>query len=206
MTAPGIEQLKSSDYQKKGSASGTDVLRLNEDLSVGKFPVGIFREESSINQGAVITSVLGLGTNSTLLRTLAIAGNIASKTWSYFQGWRGAETEHQMDGHLILGGYDKAKIIGTNVTLPMQWEPACGSGFVVSITDIVLNLKNGSNPSILGSSQGAAIKACVLPENDYISLPYDVWDAFRNTTENEETGRSFASVGYYTMLVAANGA
>ena len=109
-------------------------------------------------------NTLGIGRNSTLLNTLFSAGAIASRTWSYWHGWAGAESQHQIDGNLTVGGYDAAKTLGTNVTLPFtNSEPEnCPSGYIVTITEIKMNLKNGSSPSILGASnKGSAMRACV---------------------------------------------
>ena len=122
---------------------GSDTLTLNSTLSLPRFPFGLFR-------GAQATvNILGLGRNSTLLNTLISKGAIASSTYGIFQGWTGSQTRYQTDGAVTLGAYDAAKISGKNVTLPFSLEDDCTEGFIVSITDIKMNLKNGSNPSIL---------------------------------------------------------
>jgi hypothetical protein len=83
---------------------------------------------------------MGLGTNSTLLNALISAKAIASRTWGYSQGWTGAEAENQVDGSLVLGGYDAAKTKGNNVTVPFSNDPHCVSNLVVTISDIKMNL------------------------------------------------------------------
>lgn len=127
---------------------GTDTMVINTTLSLPKFPIGIFRG----NQDPMNT--LGLGTNSTILSSLIAIGAIASRTFGLTQGWTGEQSQYQTDGGLTLGGYDGAKITGDNVTLPMRQQYNCNSGLIVSVTDIHMNLKNGSNTSIFGQSQG----------------------------------------------------
>ncbi len=127
---------------------GSDTMVINTTLSLPKFPLGIFRGK----QGPMNT--VGLGTNSTLLSSLVSIGAIVSKSFGLFQGWTGVQSQYQMDGGLTLGGYDAAKIIGNNITLPLTLQYNCYSGLVVSVTDIKMNLKNGTNSSIFGESQG----------------------------------------------------
>ena len=204
MTAPNLAPFEGYDEQRD-DISGTDTLKINPNVSLVDFPVGIYRGASSYD-GSPRHNIFGLGANSTAMRAMAAAGEVASATLGFFQGWTGANIPYQMDGSLVLGGYDQAKISGPNVTLPMNYDVACDSGFLVSITDITMNLKNGSNPSIMGSSQGSAIKACVMPEVDYISISNDIWDTFLNISMNQETGRSGGPINYWTMLIAAAGA
>lgn len=118
----------------------------------------------------------------------------------------GAEAKYQMDGNVVLGGYDQAKIDGPNVTIPINNIDLCLSGFVISITDIQMNLRNGSNPSILGEQRGSSIRACVAPNVDYLSVGYDIWSAFVNVSGVEETSRTTGPFHYYTMNVAASSA
>lgn len=66
--------------------------------------------------GGVVGDVMnsmGVGTNPTLLSALVSAKAIASRTWEYSQGWTGAAAEHQVDGSLVLGGYDAAETKAT---------------------------------------------------------------------------------------------
>ena len=151
---------------------GTDQLVPNSSLKLSNFPIGIER----INAPGF--SLIGLGSNSTFVRALFDAGAIASKTWSLAWGWTGATTAHQMDGNMVFGGYDAAKSTGPNVTSPFTSHFQCPSRLMVTITDIVLNLKNGSNPSILGTGHGSALRACVDPSYPLITIPLDVYTSF----------------------------
>ena len=185
--------------------SGTDELKVTSSLSLPNYPVGIVRVEGGSGDSRHI-NLLGLSINSTLLKTLKTAGNIASNAYGFFEGWVGAQTEFQMDGSVVLGGYDRAKITGSNVTLPFQYRDTCISGLIISVTDITMNLKNGSNPSILGESQGSAIQACVDPVNDYMSLDNYIWSRFVNVSGVVETGRILGPINFWTMTVLADGA
>jgi hypothetical protein len=127
---------------------GIDTVVINTTLSIPRFPLGIFRgKQNPMN-------TLGLGTNSTLLSSLISAGAIVSKSFGLFQGWTGVQSQYQTDGGLTLGGYDAAKVTGNNITLPLTLQYNCYNGLVVSVTDIKMNLKNGTNASIFGESQG----------------------------------------------------
>ena len=118
----------------------------------------------------------------------------------------GPEAKYQMDGNVVLGGYDQAKMTGANVTMPINNLDLCMSGFVISITDIQMNLKNGSNPSILGEQRGSSMRACIEPNRDYMSVAYDIWAGFVNVSGVEETDRTKGPFHYWTMNVAADNA
>lgn len=179
---------------------GSDTILLNTTLSFPHFPLGLIRgRQDPMN-------TLGLGLNSTLLSALLSAGAIASNTFGIFQGWTGEQSNHQSDGGLTIGGYDAAKMTGKNITLPLVPQDDCAGGLVVSVTDIKMNLKNGSNPSILGESQGSAMRACIQPDFSPITLSEDIWGAFTNITGAAETGRSVSPLNYWAMKIPASGA
>ena len=134
---------------------GRDTVAVNASLRLDSYPIGITRVDGEE------LNVMGFGINSTLLTALSTAGLLASKTWGYFHGWTGADPTTQLDGNLVLGGYDKAKISGTNLTLPLSHEKNCVSGLLITVSDVVLNLKNGSEASIMGGSKGRALRGCV---------------------------------------------
>ncbi len=181
----------------KDDVFGSDTLEVNSTISLANFPFGVNRGKSDNRNG------LGMGRNSTLMNALVSNGTISSKSWSFWNGWTGAEAQHQMDGSLILGGYDAAKISGRNITLPFSNENDCSQGYLVTISDIKLNLVNGSTPSILGPSHGSAMKACVAPDYPIISLSIDIWTAFVEASGVTELGRSFGT-NFFGMLIANN--
>ena len=152
-----------------------------------------------------IVDSLGLGRNSTLLNVLSSAGIIASRTYGYFEGWTGAYAEYQTDGSMVLGGYDAAKVTGSNITLPFAPSDDCACGYVITVTDIKMNLRNGSNISIIGQSGGSSLKACIDGDGPII-ITEDIWWAFTNITGVSEIGRSMSALNYWAMLIPADGA
>lgn len=83
-----------------------------------------------------------------------------------------------MDGNLVLGGYDAAKISGPNYTSKLTNNPNCDSSMIVTVTAITMNLLNGSDPNILGTNYGSALQMCVDASYPIISIPNDTWSNF----------------------------
>ena len=167
--APAILSLP--EDVSKSSTKVTDTLKLTSNVSLPQFPVQIIRTGS-------IGNTISLGLNSRLLNTLVSARAIASRSWSFYHGWQGAELEHQKDGSLVLGGYDKSKITGRNITLPIKPVKDCDSGLVVAVSAITMSLQNGSNFDILGASSGDSLQACIAPCFTTTTLPSAVWESF----------------------------
>ncbi|KAL8689244.1 MAG: hypothetical protein Q9218_005039 [Villophora microphyllina] len=155
---------------------GVDSLKLNSTLVVEDLPVGIMR----VNPEAV--NIVGLGRNSTLLNALFSMGMIASRTWAIATGWQGADSTTQTDGSVVIGGYDSAQTIGPNVTYPFAKDDVCQGRLLVTISNIVLNLKNGSSPSLLPPSEGSALRACVSPDSSLMTLSEDIFNRFLDIT------------------------
>lgn len=205
--------IKSSSNAASGAASetfpdhnddvyGSDTLELNATLSLPHHPIGV--QKGTVDH----QNALGLGRNSTILNTLFSNSTISSRTYGWWHGWTGAESSQQMDGSLTLGGYDAAKISGSNITLPFtenNWD--CLSGLGVTITDIKMNLRNGSDITVLGASRGSAMKACLAPSYEVMSLSEDIWNAFVNVSEvspaEDERSRG---INFWGMLIEAKGA
>ncbi|KAL8644532.1 MAG: hypothetical protein Q9226_007715 [Calogaya cf. arnoldii] len=192
LTAAGAARERKEDTSK--NTFGTDSVKINSTFSLEKFPFGVIRN------GPQVFNVLGLGRNSTFINRLLSVGAIASKTWGLAVGWQGALSEHQTDGSLVLGGYDAALTNGSNFTYPFTVGTGCS--LTVTISDIVLNLKNGSSASILPPSRGTAIQACLSPFAPWISISEDIFKTFLNVTgfpEKLEPGRSLG-VNFWGML------
>lgn len=94
-----------------------------------------------------------------------------------FLGQTGADSPTQMDGSLILGGYDAAKTTGSSYTTSITYDQSCTLPLV--ITSIVMNWPNGTNTSILGMNQNDALRMCVTPANPIITLPENIWSLFQ---------------------------
>ena len=205
-TAPGFAAISNTNEASNNPAesSGTDVFKISDQLSLDNFAFGIDHAGGIASNGGL--NPLGLGSNSSLLRDLEKKGAINSQTWSIWQGWNGAQASQQMDGNLVLGGYDEAKFTGANVTQPIQYDQSCLSGLIITVTDITMNLKNGSSPSILGTSHGSALRACIHPEVTFVTLPSDIWSGFVNVSGSTEVGRSESHVDFFSQLVLTDGA
>jgi len=175
---------------------GNDVLQLNSSVSFKNFSLAV--------TGTKVWNMnaMGLGRNSTMLNALHSAGTITSRSWSLFWGLTGADANSQMDGSLVLGGYDAAKVTGDNFTDHLYIDKGCITSFLVTVTDIVMNLPDSSKISILGTSSGAAMRMCIQPEIPLITLPADVWSAFANHSGGTFISRSLGINGY-GMLYAA---
>lgn len=185
----------------------TDTLKLNDNVSVSDFAMGVAINDLE-TQGYYPQMTFGMGTNSTILNALKSSGKIASKTFSFFAGRFGATKEFQMDGAVAFGGYDKAKVKGQRYTTPMMHGTACTSNMVVTITDIVLNLRNGTNASLFGGSQSESMVACLAPSLPvFMNMPlkpyFSNWLALSNNTLGVEdlyrsVGINFWNMRYHT--------
>lgn len=184
------------DSQNANDFFGSDVFQANVSTQFKQFPLGIQRGSALTGNG------LGLGTNSTLLNTFKSAKIIASNSWALFWGLTGADASSQMDGSLVLGGYDGAKATGPNSTQSITMGQGCN--FFVVVTAINMNFPNGTNYNILGTSHGAALRMCVSPMYPIITIPYDLWQNFQAWAGGTYIGRSLGE-NLWGEVFAANG-
>jgi hypothetical protein len=121
------------------------------NITLDAFPVGI----PAFDFGSQYHSqgTIGLGPNSTILTVLKDTGHISSRSYGYWWGKDGATSNAQMDGSLVLGGYDAAKVQGPNTTIALKTPSlSCMSGMHVTITDIVMQFPNSTRSSIVVST------------------------------------------------------
>lgn len=174
----------------------TDTMKLNDNLTLDNLAMGIALSDWD-TQGYFAMMGLGLGSNSTVLRVLKESGKIASRTWSFFWG-RGFGMSSQLDGHLIFGGYDRAKVSGQRYTHPMTPGVAqCESQLVVNVTDLTMNFDNGTDVSIFGADSNP-IPTCInitLP----VMMRMPLYPYFENFLEysDENIGNMGRSLGYH---------
>ena len=165
--------------------SGTDTFKISDDLSLGNFPLST--SDPGYHSGPIpVRNRLGLGSNSSLLRDLWTKGAINSQSWSVWYGSNGVGASQQMNGYLVLGGYDKAKLAGANITQGIQCTQSCPLGLTIMITDITVDAKNGSSPSILGSSY-RSLQACLDLSMETNIFPQDVYDNLVSITRSIES-------------------
>ncbi|KAM3153409.1 hypothetical protein ABEW05_006162 [Botrytis cinerea] len=192
-----------SPYPQLGMVS--DNITLSSNVSVLDFPIGIATADWG-EQGYNPQMAIGLGTNSTILNTLYSSGQIASRTWSMFWGRTGATAATQLDGSFVFGGFDRAKVTGSNYTRSLSYsKSSCSSGMLVTITNIVLNFSNGTDASLFAGVESAAIQACIQPSFPVLmtlpTTPY--FNNFEGLTNQTITDRSFGRY-YYGMLYGNN--
>jgi hypothetical protein len=158
----------------------SDTLRLGSNTTLADFPIGTPLADWG-EQGYYPMNAIGMGRNSSLLSQLSAKSNLVSHTVSMFWGLEGVEQSSQLDGSLVLGGYDKAKVSGQRYTLPLDTGFQCPSQMVVNIADIQLNFPNGTDTSIFpsDSSKSNILSACIDPSfPTLMTLPLDPY--FRN--------------------------
>ena len=188
---------------------GVDKLTLTSNISTPKFPFVI--DHGRTGHEAFFMNSIGLGHNSSLLNALIATGQIASRTWSIFNGFTGATSQNQSDGTLVLGGYDAAKTSGDNITINMATAPAdiasCEAfGMIITVRAMQLKYPNGTLASLLPPSSSTTLRYCIIPNYDYISVTNDVWQTFLAMTNTVVTGRSNSPLSWFQMLVSADSA
>lgn len=140
------------------------------NATLENFPIGMpgFDFAGIVNTQANI----GLGRNSTILNALKDANLISSRTYSYWWGLNSAAEANSMDGQIVFGGYDAAKVKGANFTqklLPSSL--ACPSGMYLTVTNMELGFPNGTKADMLAPS---TLSACIRLDWPAIaSLRYD---------------------------------
>lgn len=166
----------SIETQPGGNLWGRDSIWMKSSLEVPNTRLGLYQ-----GQGGLWLNAFGLGRNSSTLNTLVEMGALGSTVWSIWAGWTGAESQYQVDGSVVLGGYDAAKTKGDNLTTVMTMDPPMSGGhMIVEITNIVMNLANGDNVTIFCSTtQPTSFQAFISPPDPLISLPKTIWDAFQ---------------------------
>lgn len=170
-----------------------DLVMSNATLS--SYPIGMpgYDFGGSYNRQAAI----GLGHNSTLLQRLKDQGSIASRSWSYWWGIDNSASRSAMDGQIVFGGYDAAKVVGEPFTQPLQNSSTnCQSGMYLTLTNLLLNFPNGTSSDLNPSS---ALTCCLQPDFPAVMTipaePY-YW-RFQNVTE---TGFMNKSLGTYWFM------
>ncbi|SPQ19645.1 f58b5868-3b7f-4eaf-9a50-02c158bc32bc [Thermothielavioides terrestris] len=154
-------------------------------------PIGIPRMRW--DNGYTILHALGLGSNSTYLNALVESQQIGSRVWSIFWGrmWTGSAAT-DLDGSVVLGGYDQEKVIGRNVTQPLDYseETGCWTGMKVTVSNVLVNFRNGTDYSIM--PRNSAVECCIVPQRQLVwEAPVDMVDAFERATQMNSTGLSY---------------
>ncbi|KAK1759830.1 acid protease [Echria macrotheca] len=183
----------------------SDTFSLGQEANLSGFPLGIplndWGEEDYHPMNAV-----GLGDNSTLLRTLKSTGKIASRAWSMFWGRNGALASAQLDGIFVLGGYDKAKTQGQPLALPLADNTdKCPTRMLITISDLILNFSNGTNASLFPKAASNAIQACIVPDYPVLmTLPLDPYFGNFETLTNQSLPDRSLGLVYFANRYSSN--
>lgn len=168
----------------------SDTWTLNDQVTLTNYTFGVPNNDWG-EQFYTPMAVLGLGRNSTFLNALKADGLISSRTWSFFWGLNGRNT--QTNGSMVFGGYDQAKISGTAQYNGKLNYTNCDSGVQFEVDDLKLLFLNGTDQTLFDTSSSSDIPlplySCMdpggssmfaMPYNDYFSnfVTYTEYDSF----------------------------
>ncbi|KAF2813132.1 acid protease [Mytilinidion resinicola] len=210
-SAPNVNlnpYFESSEKLTDGGTLAQDKLTLLDNVTISDFPFGLVNQ--SVNTGRLTNAAgiasIGLGRNSTILSLLKKAGTIGSKSYGFWWGQDGATAPARMNGNLVLGGYDRAKIkdMSNNHTDRLTAPGTCTQGMLITFTEIKLNFPNGSEPNLLDQFIGGYnLQACICTSCAMVmSMPLDPYfSRWVDWTEAVPVGRS-VGINFFTMLYA----
>lgn len=127
----------------------SDHLALGNGTILEDYPIAIAEGPIASESSILAMMQMGLGVDSVLLKTLKDKGLIASRSWGFWWG-RGFGMSSQTDGSLVLGGYDKARVVGDPLVADILPSPACVSGLSLPVSDVVVHA-DGVSLSLLES-------------------------------------------------------
>lgn len=194
---PPIAQ-ENDKYTPTHDTWATDSIVLDSNVSLSNFPLGL-----QDNQNFHIHA-LGLGKSSTFLNTLTSQRIIPSKTWSLFWGLMGANPTTQMDGNLVFGGYDAAKLSGENLTRKFHRSNDCDTGLTVIVSDIIANPASRPSQSILGTPKARPLRMCIDPWYPIISIPEQVFNNFNDLVRESPLSLDSRSYGLNNGGIVSN--
>ncbi|RYP09965.1 hypothetical protein DL764_000960 [Monosporascus ibericus] len=173
---------------------------MNQNITLDSFSVGVPLQDWA-QQGYHPMMAFGLGENSTILRALKSGNHIASRTWSMFFGWTGANSNSQLDGTFVFGGYDRAKVYGQGYTQDLKRDERCATQMLVVIDDVVLNFPNGTDASVVAETSSGPFDACIIPDYPVMmTIAYNPYMlSFMEHTNTSISQRSYG-VSYYSLL------
>ena len=127
-------------------------------------------------------SGLPLGTNSSFLRA-AVMGRVAPST--AFGLWTGSRSVAPVDGLLVIGGYDQARVAGPFTSLPVgNWSLSRSCPLQVTVSQITY-----AGISLFANSS-ETINACIEPSTQRNVFTPDVASAFGRVTSQNSTAYS----------------
>lgn len=163
--ANGWKESPRLDFVDSTTYRGTDTISLGTS-QLTEAPLTVISK--------VAMNGLGLGPSSSLLDRLINDSLIASRSWSAWGGQFASGAKEAMDGHIVFGGQDEAKITGDNETFPtLPVESDCDTGLVIEVTDISMINPDGRATGLLRTPFNN--KFCLAPGMPILFLPRDVF-------------------------------
>jgi hypothetical protein len=155
------------------SLAGTESFNIASTGTLSQFPIGIPR--LGWENGYTTLHALGIGTNSTYMNYLRNTGRIGASVWSIFWG-RMWTTNNPLDGHVVLGGYDRSKVLGQNYTSALDYSPkGCWTGMKVNIANIVVNSRSGKGHQYIPSKHRNSSVHCATEATASGSSKLYIW-------------------------------
>lgn len=200
-TDTNVEDGKAHGFDETIANWTKDDISLQDNTALPQYEFAIYNSRKDIN--STDKGQLGLGVDSTLLKSLAASQKISSKAYSFF--WGSEVAAEPRDGSLIIGGYDEAIVgEGPNLTVPMTQDARCKGGMIVSLTGLDLQLAGGS---LTNAWDGlGTLRVCITASaSNVLAIPSQYWDPIERITgvQRYPDGRNGTSWGTYynTTLV-----
>ncbi|KAF3934561.1 hypothetical protein ABW19_dt0210097 [Dactylella cylindrospora] len=150
----------------------TDTLQIG-DFTVGDFGIkGWTLGDSGPWPDGGVTAYIGLHQGSYFLEQLVHANVTSGPSWSFWGGWSSSSIvpNIEQDGHLIIGGYDEAKMAGATGSYGINEYGGCKLRVrVIGMSWL------GETVTAIGSDTGfSPFEACVEPSDSLIRLPQPI--------------------------------
>lgn len=137
--------------------AGHTTLQFASDISLPSFPIAL--PENAANSSV---SQLGLANNSVFLHQLVDAGLSPANGFSFLAGSQ--SVFNPRDGHLIIGGYDRASLSGPFTTYAMNSTTAAGSHACSLHVEVeALTLIRPNQPDVPLISGSTLMSSCIEP-------------------------------------------
>jgi hypothetical protein len=120
------------------------------------FPIALVLEGQSLN-----ANQLGLANTSVLLHSFVSAGLSSSMSFGFLAGSQ--SITQPRDGHIAVGGWDAASVVGSFANFSMTNTTVTGDrpcSLAVDVTGLTLRLPDGNEVDLL---DGETMPSCIEP-------------------------------------------
>lgn len=114
-------------------------------------------------------------------------------------------TRDWLDGSVVFGGYDSDLVLGDNYTQALDYSDStgCWTGMKVTITDVILNIRDGSEVSIFPKNY--ALPTCIVPQRQLLlEAPSSIKTNFEDATGMQSVGTSYGLHWSAVQYLASN--